>query len=162
LNDYDFIGVTERMDESLVVLQMLLGVETADILALSAKTNGGFDDGAYKQKCVYIVPSFITQGMKDFFASTAWKRHVAGSKLMYDAAVSSLDATIESLGRREFEAQLQQFRAAMKVVQSKCAANVTLPCTSGGKRLNRTKECFFGGDVGCGQQCLDEVSNALW
>jgi Sulfotransferase family len=32
LRGYDFVGVSERMDESLVALQLLLGLETADIL----------------------------------------------------------------------------------------------------------------------------------
>ena len=32
LQDYDFIGVSERMDESVVALQMILGLETADVL----------------------------------------------------------------------------------------------------------------------------------
>jgi Sulfotransferase family len=32
LRDYDFVGVSERMDESLVALQLLLGLEASDIL----------------------------------------------------------------------------------------------------------------------------------
>ena len=47
LNDYNFIGVTERMDESLVVLQFLLGLELDDILYLSAKQKGSYDAGGY-------------------------------------------------------------------------------------------------------------------
>ena len=38
--DYDFIGITERMHELLVKLQLLLNLTTADILVLNAKTNG--------------------------------------------------------------------------------------------------------------------------
>lgn len=34
LRDYDFIGVTERMDESAVALQMLLGLKTSDVMYL--------------------------------------------------------------------------------------------------------------------------------
>jgi hypothetical protein len=32
LQGYDFLGVSERMDESLAVLQLLLGLETQDSL----------------------------------------------------------------------------------------------------------------------------------
>lgn len=32
LNEFDFLGVTERMDESAVVLQMLLGLKTQDVM----------------------------------------------------------------------------------------------------------------------------------
>ena len=45
LDNYDFIGVTDRFDESLVVLQLLLGLETSDILYLSSKKSGNYDDG---------------------------------------------------------------------------------------------------------------------
>jgi len=43
LDDYDFIGITERLDESLVVLQLLLGLETQDILYLSSKYSESFE-----------------------------------------------------------------------------------------------------------------------
>lgn len=35
LLDYDFIGVTERMDDSAVALQLLLGLETSDVMYLN-------------------------------------------------------------------------------------------------------------------------------
>lgn len=35
LNGYDFVGVTERMDESAVAIQMLLGLDTSDIMSVS-------------------------------------------------------------------------------------------------------------------------------
>jgi hypothetical protein len=41
---YDFIAITERMDESAVELQMLLGLPLADVLYLNAKTSGGYED----------------------------------------------------------------------------------------------------------------------
>jgi hypothetical protein len=44
LAEYDFISVTERMDESAVVMAMLLGVPLADVLYLNAKQNGGYDE----------------------------------------------------------------------------------------------------------------------
>ena len=38
LDGYDFIGITEYMAESLVVMQMLLGLTTADIVHLCPLT----------------------------------------------------------------------------------------------------------------------------
>ena len=32
LKEYDFLGVTERMDESAVALQMLLGLKISDVM----------------------------------------------------------------------------------------------------------------------------------
>jgi hypothetical protein len=40
--DFDFIGVTERMDESLVALQLLLGLRMGDMLSSSSKVAGTF------------------------------------------------------------------------------------------------------------------------
>jgi hypothetical protein len=40
--DFDFIAVTERMDESLVALQLMLGLRMGDILATSSKVAGTF------------------------------------------------------------------------------------------------------------------------
>ena len=48
LEDYNFIGVTERMNESLVVLSMLLNLELIDILYFGSKGNGSFDDAGQK------------------------------------------------------------------------------------------------------------------
>lgn len=50
LNGYDFIAVVERMDESLVALALLLGVNAGDVLITSSKVSARGDDKAY----VYI------------------------------------------------------------------------------------------------------------
>jgi Sulfotransferase family len=60
---YDFIGITERMDESAVVLMMLLNLTIADILYLSTKSSGGYDDARNGlANCTYIQPTMITPG----------------------------------------------------------------------------------------------------
>ena len=41
----DFIGISERFYESLVVLQLLLGLQTSDMLCAPANTSGKYDDG---------------------------------------------------------------------------------------------------------------------
>jgi hypothetical protein len=113
MNDYDFIGITERMEESVVALQLLLGLETGDILYLSAKGSGGFDDGAHRdQGCVYIVPGFISPGMKAYFESLEWKILTATDTFLHQAANRSLDMTIDRLGRQRFEEALERFRHA--------------------------------------------------
>jgi len=46
MNSYNFIALTERMDECLVVVKLLFGLEDEDIVNMSAnKSAGGFDDG---------------------------------------------------------------------------------------------------------------------
>jgi hypothetical protein len=70
MRQYDFIAVTERMDESLVAMSMLLHLPLADILYLKAKSSGGFDDGGHGF-CVVIQKSFVSDGMKVCIAGHA-------------------------------------------------------------------------------------------
>jgi hypothetical protein len=43
LHGYDFVGVSERMDERLVALQLLLGLETSDILHMRYAQERAFE-----------------------------------------------------------------------------------------------------------------------
>lgn len=161
LLDYDFIGITERMDESLVVLSMLLeGVELTDLLYLSAKGSGGYDDGRYKWKCVYIVPPYVSPTMQEFFASPEWKKSIVGDDLLFKAAWKSLDLTIDRLGRSEVEAKLEKFRAMKDVAEQTCADRVLFPCNPDGTRASKRTGCLWN-DSGCGNQCLDEVAKRV-
>ena len=167
VHDYDFIGVTERMDESLVVLQLLLHLPTSDIMHLNAKSNGGFDDGAFNSTCVYIVPSYTSPNMKTWLEnSSVWKDKIRGDEMLYNAAYQSLDLTIDSLGRKLFEEKLQKFRRAQKLAQEKCSFNLTLPCSPEGVRakvldVNKfVSDCLWL-DSGCGYKCLDEISDEV-
>ena len=158
LQEYNFIGVTERMDESLVVLKLLMGLELNDILYLkAAKGSGGFDDGAYKGSCVYIVPSFISPGMQDFLDNNStWKNMMQGDVLMYQAANKSLDMTIDMLGRHVVEKEVQKFQQAMKVAHEICA-NVTFRCSPGGHKPPDEKNDCLIFDLACGYRCLESL-----
>ena len=155
LTEYDFIGITERLDESLVALQMILGLETNDLLYLRAKGNGGYDDAATQNRtCQYIVPSFVSPEMKKFFQSKQWNDRTYGDQLLYNAADKSLDLTIDKLGRREFNKKLSTFRKTLALAEATCT-NVQFPCSESGELNNRT-DCLWL-DSGCGVHCLDTI-----
>ena len=159
LGDYNFIGVTERFDESLVVLQTLLGVPLGDLLYLSSKSNGGYDD-----LCTFIQPSNVTDEMKAYLKSDDWLRRTKWDLAFYQAANASLDLTIESLpgGRNRFETNLKTFRSARDVVEERCQPQVKLPCTEDGKKRKPSSEtnCLFL-DSACAYSCIDEVARDL-
>lgn len=159
LNEYNFIGITERMHESLVVLKLLFGLELNDILYLkSTKRSGGFDDGIYNNSCTYIVKSFVSSGMKQFFTSNqVWKDRTKGDIMLYQAANKSLDMTIDALGRHVVEKELQDFEQAMKVAQDACR-DVKLPCTDVGE-IRRKHDCLFW-DLACGYECLENLDTS--
>jgi Galactose-3-O-sulfotransferase len=163
LNEYDFIGITERMEESAVVLMMLLNLKLADILYLRAKTNGGYDDGGgfgdNNKTCTFIQPSILSTGMKKFFQSIEWKNQIQFDQKLYNAVNKSLDLTIESLGKEEFQKNLIKFRYALQMVESNCRNITIFPCDNTGTYHNTT-DCKWT-DSACGMKCIDDVSTKL-
>lgn len=160
LDDYNFIGITERMDETAVALQLLLGLRTGDILYTNAKISGGFDDGADPQKgCVYIVPSNVSLGMRELFNTPYWLYLTEVDTLLYRASNRSLDLTIDGLGRERFQKELANFRYAMSQVKERCLPTTKFPCTAHGERVE-SPDCFWM-DSACGMDCLDKLADEL-
>jgi hypothetical protein len=142
LQDFDFIAVTERMEESVVAIQMILGLPTSDVLYLSAKRSGGWDDGGYKNTCYYVVPTFVSPGMEKWFESDEYRELVKWDRLLYQAVNRSLDLTIDALGRDAFNENLRRFQAAQKLVNEHCA-DEPVPCSSAGVYSPRNTSCLW-------------------
>jgi len=161
LAEYDFIGITERMEESAVALMMLLDLKMSDILFLSAKGKGGYDDGGGESPgCTYIWPSFLSPGMEEFFdTNDEWKEMIQYDVAIYKAANASLDLTIDALGRDLFAENLARFKHAREEAQRQCLPTVVFPCDSGGT-LHKNTDCLWN-DSGCGTTCLDRVAEDL-
>jgi hypothetical protein len=159
INEYDFLVVVERMDESLVVLSMLLGIHVGDVLTLDSKVNGMyFLDG---NQCFRIAKSNVSPLVKEYLSSQIWYAQNYGDYLLHAAASSSLDRTIEALGRRRFDTQLAKYQKLKALANEACAANVN-KCSADGVPLpeeERWGNCYKG-DEGCGYQCIDDIVNA--
>jgi len=159
MQDYDFIGVSERMLESLVVLQLILGLNTSDILFLNAKTQGGFDDGVFHQQCTYIQPSYLSSNLLQFLDSHQWHNFTRGDSLLYVAVNKSLDLTIDALGRKTVEKKVKYLEWALSQVQTRCTDEVVFPCSKGGV-FAADNDCLLW-DSGCGYNCIDRVVEEL-
>ena len=167
IDQYDFIGVTERMEESIVAMQMLLGLRTSDVVTLPSKVSGpggSFDGGGSPSGCTVIPKSFVSDRIRTFFeTSPEWKDALRYDRLLYRLANRSLDMTIEQFDTNEFGRNLDAFRRASKAVLSVCRPEVTLPCDGKGEGDRPWPEsetsCFFQ-DHGCGFECIDRVLNA--
>ena len=144
------------MDESVVVLMMILNIPMGDLLYLNAKSNGGYDDGVYNNECYYIQPSTISPGMTSFFNGTLWNDMTKWDKLLYEAVNRSLDLTIDRLGRKKFNENLFKFQHANQIARDRCIPQNVFPCTSLGQH-NNNASCLWS-DSGCGHKCLDEIS----
>jgi hypothetical protein len=157
LSDYDFVGVTDRMDESAVALAMLLGAPLGDVLFLNAKSSGGYDDGVFQNKCNLIQKSFVTDEMKTFFKRDAWQKTISWDEALYVAANAALDLTIrETLGQVAFERNLSIFKKAQLAANQECSKGDAFPCTSDG-RVNEKAPCLWS-DSGCGYPCLNRIA----
>lgn len=159
LQQYDFIGITERMEESAVALAMILGIPLSDVMYLSAKSSGGHDA---QTDCTLIQSSFVSPGMQAYFASPAWEQQIGRDALLYQAVNQSLDLTIDRLGRAAFDANLATFRQAQTIGQERCESVAVFPCGKNGEQQHfaALKSCLWK-DSGCGYACLDEVAADL-
>jgi hypothetical protein len=157
LEDYNLIAIMERMDESLVVLQMLLNLTTKEILYTRARSAGAFSNGYPDRPCFYILPSFVSPGMNQFFESDEWQEHVTPDMELYKAAHKSLDRTIDALGREEVNKRLDDLRAGLKLAGKHCEGRVRTLCSPGGVQIRELKTtCYIWGE-GCDHDCIDEL-----
>ena len=139
LQEYDFMVVNERMDESLVVLQLLLGLEPSDILSLSFNVGGSY---RYEHgKCKQLAKSYISPGIQAYLESDEWYAKNYGDYLLWAAANRSLDMTIDALGRTtHFAAAMQEFQRLESKVNDICPQQVPFPCSANGTVLFRTDQ----------------------
>ncbi|KAI2495273.1 sulfotransferase family [Fragilaria crotonensis] len=153
LKQYDLIMIVERLHESLVVLQLLLGLDTSDILYISAKRSGqySYTTGRY-QGCHLIAKSYISPAIAAYLSSPEWYAQNYEDFVLYKAANRSLDLTIESLGRERFEKALAKYKKMMEEAKI-CEGEAITPCTSDGVYVKET-DCYEK-DWGCGYPCLD-------
>lgn len=160
LNDFDFIGTTERFDESLVVLKLLLGLEFGDLLYLSVKSAHSYEFLPQKRACNALVPKSETPDMTTFFASEYWRNYTYADDVVYQAVNQSLERTIESLGQELVARELALFRKAQAMAYAKCAPTTEFPCNELGQDRRKKTDCLFN-DSGCGYKCLDELAKEL-
>ena len=158
LHRYDFIGISERLDESLVVMKMLLGLKTDDIRYLL--DTGPFIPWYYNLSTVRCnfrgISPFLSPNMTSFISSKEWQQNfIAGDTLLFQAATRSLDRTIVSLGKSVVQMELQAFHRAMEEAYQMCHKNATFPCSAQGTLLPRN-DCRYR-NVGCGWECLDRL-----
>jgi Galactose-3-O-sulfotransferase len=158
LAEYDFVAITERLDESLVVLKHLLNLDMEDILYMSAKKHGSFTAGSPGNRCIYIIPPFRTEGMNEFFQSNYWRNYIRLDQRLYDAAVKSLDKTIDSLGRDIIQQELESFLQARKAAQELCDHRTIYRCNSKGTFVGAINSTCYLWDIGCGYTCLNDLT----
>jgi hypothetical protein len=155
IEEYDFMVVVERMDESLVVLQMLLGVDLGDLLTLDSKVQGSYYYTG-TNGCIQLVNSHVSPRVKEYLTSDVWYAQNYGDYLLQAAANESLERTIEALGRDRVEQGLVEYRRLKAMAIEKCASRAVFACSEKGVAQRDTMNCYSS-DHGCGYSCIDEM-----
>jgi hypothetical protein len=153
---YHFVGLSDRMDETLVALKFILHVDLRDIVVLSSKRNGGLDDGRHENTCFEIQPANVTPRMKTYLEEEfPVNNH---DFFLYAVANRSLDLTIDAIGRDKFQHDLELFRTMSRYAEEQCLDKAIFPCVAAGKPPlpEASHSCYFG-DIGCGHACVKEV-----
>jgi len=175
LESLDFLGVAERFDESVTALQMILGLDTSDVLYFDSKNGlvpAPIDVDADEverrrrqqqqrrrgkhQQC-RMINKTTTPFMESYLRSDDFRRCIRTDEMLYRAANACLDATIERLGRREFESNLARLRSARTALLAECSDKVRFPCAKEGGRFRRTQVDCVTRDWGCGFDCMDDA-----
>lgn len=170
LESYNFLGVSERMDETLAVLKIILNLEIQDVLYLPIpKANPKDKDDAdgrnvdfyerwRKGECRPVPKPDIPLEMKEWFYSEEFEAFIEADVMFYKAVNASLDETISQLGRDLVEKTVKQVQWAQKVALKECQDS-RFPCSSGGE-VQKETDCLFS-NVGCGYKCLDGLGEKL-
>ena len=153
---YDFLGVVERMNESLAVMVVLWGLDVRDVVVLNSKRSGGYDDGGGGERCVRIPKAHVTPEIQRYFDGlhATWN----ADYLLYQAANDSLDETIDKIGRRKIERITDRIEHLQQIANDKCLSEAIFPCSPEGKfqPALASKSCYVQ-DAGCGHACVDKV-----
>lgn len=158
INNYDIIVLTERIDESIVALQLLLGLRVGDVLSTSAKMGGGYYYDKEKRSCIPIQKTRRSAAVQEYLESDEWQAVNYGDYLLYAAANQSLDLTIELLGRGRFDEALRLYRQAQQVVDQECSSQTHFPCSKNGTaQWKLSKSDCYSDDEGCGYSCVDRL-----
>jgi len=156
LASYGFVGVTERFDESLLLLARRLGVGLNDILYVSGKVSGSGVDFTTGR----AIPRHPPLGQESEKVQQAAKRIYGGGpdERFLKAANRALDRDIVSYGRG-FEADLAEYRQRLAVVARACQSVYERAISDAN---SSDAGCLYR-DVGCGQPCIDAaVESFQW
>lgn len=163
LQGFDFLGVSDRLGESLAVLQLMLGLKTTDMLYLQDLSDHELAPSYQGQECIKTHQNTdqqqITTEMKEWFYTEEFESYVDADVLVYQAANKSLELTIEKLGREKVDKTARRLKWAQAFAQKTCQNTVKFPCSSEGV-LQIPNDCSVS-NMACGNQCLDEVAKEL-
>lgn len=150
-DNYNFIGLTERFEESMLLLAYQYNLSLCDIMYLKAKDShsGQVDDTGAK---LYPHPPLSKEPIEiQNFLSSEKGRDLFHNELqeLAERVDGYISASIEKIGADRFNATLAEYMKLLQGGEEECGIG------SKGSLLD-LKDCYFH-DSGCGHTCLDTV-----
>ena len=145
MRKYDFIGITDRFEESMLVLAHRLGLDIEDMLYLKAKDSHLLERDNLGHHFVPSVPVKNQSESVQQYLKEKWYGLNAVDYVLWDKVNEQIDRQIAEIDG--FDDDLHRYKALLETVQNQC-----------GYLQNKRVDCLYG-DVGCGQQCIGEVVN---
>jgi hypothetical protein len=159
VDTYGFMALVERMDESLVLLSMLLNIPLTDVLISSSSKVAGSSYFMRFGKCVKLAKAFQSPAVKEYLRSKEWLAQNYGDTLLHMTVNKSLDMTIDqSIGRSAFQRKLTEYKRLKELDLEKCAPNTILPCSKDGvNQVGPSRHNCYAEDYGCGYPCINQM-----
>ena len=135
-HSYDFIGVSDRLNESLVALSFILHLKLTEIIHVNYRTSGSFMPEG--KTCIKLAKSVLTPDIEKYLETDEWKAITAGDKLLFNTANEALDNTIDNvIGRNKFKQRLEQYDSLMSLIKE-CDVICASACSSNGEYTEPT------------------------
>ena len=136
LNSYNFVGVTERFNEGLVILKYMLNCSFADLLYVRSKDSNLSRGGTKPYKHL----NEMSDTVKEYL--TTWAAKNEHDKFLWNMANKQLDDHIQKY--THFTRDLQYFETHVKRAQEICAFVSEIDC--------------YWEDNGCSIKCLNRYA----
>lgn len=158
LQPYHFIGLLERKFESLAVIKLLWDLEAEDLIVLSAKSSGGYDDGRFDGSCTRIQqpPKPLSPFLKSYIDDDFHQDNL--DYVLYEMINRTLDRTIQRLGADTVSREVESLKRLQTIAEGTCQATAIFPCSPNGTlQLDASSRNCYWTDSGCGHACVDEA-----
>lgn len=159
LDTYDMLLVVDRLDESIVVLSILLQLPVKFFLANSAKQAGSWYH-VRPNRCIrlHTASANLRQSVNvHVFQSSEWQRRHFMDHFLYEIANQSLTQTI-AYHQKEFDERYAEYQDYQQQIEAKCSNQDVFPCSfNGTSQLTVSSENCYLRDFGCGYPCIDRI-----
>ena len=146
----DFVGVTERFEESMLVLKHKLNLSLADVLFMRVKVSAeGRRDNTGKVPVPNKPLRLWSDRVKAVLGGQAFAHRSSEDFKLWRSANTSLNQAIDAIGARVFSSELAKYRNHLAQVSIKCSP----PPSVSFEQL-----CCLYRDAGCGYLCIEEYS----